>query len=177
MALLDLQGDAIGFEELKEVFGQTQEVLTRVAQYSQAIREVQMVCEHTQQIIDLQRPITDLQMKQFLPPQCDHTEFERQIQTQTKERDEARPRPVAPRTNEDLRHELEDMTQDLQQSGEEVRSLRMQLEKALTQAARAALAVTQAPEDRGQRFPDSSDFSGSDRTQLRSWVAQLRMVI
>jgi len=72
-ALLDVQRDAIGFEELKEEFGQTQEVLTRVAQYSQPIREVQMVCEHPQQIIDLQWQITDLRMKQFLPPQCDHT--------------------------------------------------------------------------------------------------------
>jgi len=44
-------------------------------------------------------------------------------------------------------------------------------------AARAAPAAPQAPEDRGQKFPDSPDYSGSDQTQLRGWIAQLRMVI
>jgi len=79
MALLDVQGDAIGFKELREAYAPIQEVLTRVAQHSQPIREVQMVCDHPQQIIDLQRQITDLQTKQLLPPQCDHTELEWQI--------------------------------------------------------------------------------------------------
>jgi hypothetical protein len=44
-------------------------------------------------------------------------------------------------------------------------------------AARAAPAAPQAPEDRGEKFPDSPDLSGSDQTQLRGWIAQLRMVI
>jgi hypothetical protein len=136
-----------------------------------------MVCEHPQQIIDLQRQITNLQSKQFLPPQCDHTELEQQIQTLRNERDEALRRPAAPGTNEDLQQELDDMTRDARQSGEEVRGLRTQLANALTLAARAAPAAPQAPEDRGQKFPDSPDFSGSDRTQLRGWIAQLRMVI
>jgi hypothetical protein len=48
---------------------------------------------------------------------------------------------------------------------------------ALTLAARAAQAAPQAPEDRGQKFLDSPDFSGSDGTQLKAWIAQLRMVI
>jgi hypothetical protein len=74
MAVLDLQWDAVGFEELKEVIGQTEEVLMRVVLYSQPIREVQRVCDHPQQIIDLQRQVMDLQTKQFLPPRCDHTE-------------------------------------------------------------------------------------------------------
>jgi hypothetical protein len=73
----------MGMGELRDVFAQTQEVQMRVAQYSQPIREVQMMCNHPQQIIDLQRQITDLQTKQFLPPQCDHTELEQQIQTLT----------------------------------------------------------------------------------------------
>jgi hypothetical protein len=81
MALIDLDKDNIGKDQVREEFIQTQEVLMRVAQYSQPIREVQMVCEHPQQIINLQRQITDLQTKQFLPPQCDHTEIEQQIQT------------------------------------------------------------------------------------------------
>jgi hypothetical protein len=85
-----------------------------------------------------------------------------QIQTLRNERDVARRRPAAPGTDENLRQELAAMTQDAQQSGEEVRSLRMQLANALMLAARAAPAAPQAPEDRGQMFPDSPDFSGSD---------------
>jgi len=177
MALIDIDKDNVGSEQLREAFIQTQEVLMRVAQYSQPIREVQMVCEHPQQIIDLQRQITDLQTRQFLPPQCDHTELEQQIQILRNERDEALRRPAAPGTNEDLQQELDDMTQDARQSGEEVRGLRTQLANALTLAARAAPAVPQAPEDRGQKFPDSPDISGSNRTQLRGWIAQLWIVI
>ena len=177
MALLDLQRDAIGFEELKEVFRQTQEVLMPVAQYSQPIREVHMICKDPQQIIDLQRQITDVQTKQILPLQCDHTELEQRIQTLTNEWGEARRRPAAPGTDEDLRQELGDMTQDAQQSGEEARSLRTQLANALTLPARAAPAAPHAPKDRGQMFPDSPDISGSDRSQSRGWIAQLLMVI
>jgi hypothetical protein len=136
-----------------------------------------MVCDHPQQIIDLQRQITDLQTKQFLPPECDHTEMEQQIQTLRDERDEALRRPVAPGTNEDLQQELDDMTRDAWQSGEEVRGLRKQLANALTLAARVALAAPQAPEDRGQKFPSSPDFSESDGTELNGWIAQFRMVI
>ena len=149
MGLLDLQRDAVGFKELKEAFRQTQEVLTLVAQYSQPIRELQMVCEQPQHIIDLQRQITDLQTKQFLPPQCDHTALEQQIRILTGERDEARWRPAAPGTNKDLRQELVDMTQDAQQSGEEARSLRRQLANSLILAGGAASAAPVAPEDRG----------------------------
>jgi hypothetical protein len=69
------------------------------------------------------------------------------------------------------------MTQDEQELGEEVHSLRMQLANALTLTARAAPAAPQAGEDKGQKFPDSLDISESDRTQLRGWIAQLRMVI
>jgi len=177
MALIDIDKDNIGYEQLTEAFVQTQEVLMRVAQYSQPIRELQRVCEHPQQIIDLPRQITDLQARQFLPPQCDHTQLEQQIQTLRTERDEALRRPPAPGTNEELQQELDDMTRDARQSGDEVRGLRTQLANALTLAARAAPATPQAPEDRGQKFPDSPDFSGSDRTPSRGWITQLRMVI
>jgi hypothetical protein len=67
MALIDLDTDNIGFEQLREAFMQMEEVLMRVVQYSQPIREVPMMCEHPQQIIDLQWQITDLHWKQFLP--------------------------------------------------------------------------------------------------------------
>jgi hypothetical protein len=136
-----------------------------------------MVCEHPQQILDLQRRITNLQTKQFLPPQCDHTALEKHIHTLRTERDKALRRPVVSGTNDDLQQELDNMTRDPRQSGEEVRGLRTQLANALMLAARAAPAAPQAPEARGQKFPDSPDFSGSDRTQLRGWIAQLRMVI
>jgi len=69
------------------------------------------------------------------------------------------------------------MTRDAQESGEEVRSLWMQLASSLTLAAIAALAAAQASENRGWIFPDSPDCSGSDRTQFRGWIAQLRMAI
>jgi len=176
MALFDLQREVIEFEEVIEALGQTQEVLPWVAQYSLPIREVQMVCEHPEQIIDLQRQIKDLQTKQFLPLQRDHTELEWQIRTLKDKRDEARWRPTAPGTDEELQQELADMTQDAQQSGEEARSLRLQLANAFTLAARVAPPATQAPEDRGEKFPDSLEFSGTDRTQLRECIGQLRMV-
>jgi hypothetical protein len=154
-----------------------QDVLMSMAQYSQPIREVQMVCNHLQQIINLQRQITDQQTKQFLPPRYHHTKLKQQIQTLRNEQDKARRRPARHGMDEDLRQELADMTQDAQQSGEEARSLRTQLANALTLAARAAPAAPQAPEDRGQKLPDSTDFSGSDQTRLRGWIAQIRMVI
>jgi hypothetical protein len=55
--------------------------------------------------------------------------------------------------------------------------LRTELTNALTFAARVAPAAPQAPEDRGQKFPGSPDFSGSDQPQLRGWIAQRRMFI
>jgi hypothetical protein len=170
MALMDIQRDAIRFDKRNEAFAQTQEVLMRVAKYLQPIRDVQMEGNHQQLIIELQQQIRDLQTKQSLPPQCDHTLLEQQMQTLTDEQDEARRRPVAPGMDEELRQERADMTQDKYQSGEEAHSLRTQLANALT------LADPQAMEDRGQRFPGSTDFSGSDRTQLRRWITQLRMV-
>jgi len=149
MALLQIQRDAIGFEELNKAFAQTQEVLMRVAQYSQPIREVEMMCDHPQQIIDLHWQITDLQTKQFLPLQCEHCEMEQQIQTLMNQWDEARRILAAAGTDEVLPEELAELTRDGQRSGEEVRGLRMQLVNTLTLAARAAPAAPQDPEDRG----------------------------
>jgi hypothetical protein len=136
-----------------------------------------MVYEHQKQIIELQRQITDIQTKQFLPLQCDHTELKRQIHTLRNEREDALRRPPAAGVNEHLQQKLDEMTRDPLQSGEEVCGLRTQLANPLTLAGRVAPAAPQTPEDRGQKFPDSPDFSGSDRTQLRGWVAQLQMVI
>jgi len=119
-----------------------------------------MVCENPQQIIDLQFQITDLQAREFLLPQWDHTELEVQLQTLTNEREEARMRPPAPRTGEELRQELADITRDARESGDEVQGLRTQLANALTLAERAAPSAPHAPEDSGQKVPDSPDISG-----------------
>jgi hypothetical protein len=101
-------------------------------------------------------------MKQFLPAECDHTELQQRIQTLRNKWEEALRRPVAPGTDEELRKALHDMTRDAGQSGEEVGGLRTQLVNALTLVARVAPAAPQPPEDRGQNFPDSLDFSGFD---------------
>jgi len=170
MALIDIDKDNVGNEQLREAFVQTQEVLMRVAQYPQPIREVQMVCEHPQQIIDLQRQITDLQTKQFLLPQCDDTELEQQIQTLRYERDEALRRPAAPGTDEDLRHELGDMTRDARQSGEEVCRLRMSLEDALMLAAIAARLLPRLRKTEARNFLTPRTFQG--RIEL-NWEAGL----
>jgi hypothetical protein len=45
----------------------------KVAQYSQPILEVQRVCNHPSEIIDLQQQVTDLDAKQFLSLLCDHS--------------------------------------------------------------------------------------------------------
>jgi len=148
-----------------------------VAQYSQPIQEVQMVCEHPQQIMDLLRQITDLQTRQFLHPQCDHTELEQQILSLRNERDQALRRPPAPGPIEELQQEHDNMTQDARQSREDVHSLRMQLENPFTLATRSAAAASQALEYQGQKFPDPPDFSGSDRTGWNGWNAQLWMFI
>jgi len=89
----------------------------------------------------------------------------------------ARQTPRTAGTDEDLRRELDDMTRDAREASEEGWNLRTQLANALSLAARAAPLAPHQPKDRGQKFPDSPDFSGSDRTQLRGWIAQLRMVI
>jgi len=146
----------------------------RAAQYSQPIREVQMVCNYPQRIINLQCQVTDLQMKQFQLPQGDHTELEQQIQVLTNEQDEARCRAATPGAHEELQPEVADMTQNAQQSGEEVRGFRTQLTNALTLAARVS---PKAPEHKGQKGPDSRDFSGLYQTQFRGWIVQLQMII
>jgi hypothetical protein len=93
------------------------------------------------------------------------------------ERNNVRMRPKAPETDKVLPPELVDMTQDVQQFGEEVRGFRMQLANALTLAARVAPPDPQDPEDRGQKFPDLLDFSGLDRTQLKGCIVQLQIVM
>jgi hypothetical protein len=156
----------------------TQQVLSRVAQYSQPVREIQQICSHPAEIADLRNQITILRAQtQPAPFVCDHTNYETQLETLRNDLEVARRTPRTAGTDEDLRRELDDMTRDAREASEESRNLRTQLANALSLAARAAPPAPQQQEDRGQKFPDSPDFSGSDRTQLRGWIAQLRMVI
>jgi len=53
----------------------------------------------------------------------------------------------------------------------------MLLANAMTFIARAAPAASPAPEDRGEKLPNSLDFSGSDATELGGWIGHLRMGI
>jgi len=69
------------------------------------------------------------------------------------------------------------MTGDAREASVETRNLKRQLANALSLAVPAAPIPTQDQEDRGLELPDSLEFSGSDRTQLRGWIAQLRMGI
>jgi len=156
----------------------TQQILSRVAQYSQPVREIQQVCSHPAEIADLRNQITILRAQTQPPPLvCDHTGYETQLTTLRNELEVARQTPRTAGTDEDLRRELDDMTRDAREASKEGRSLRTQLANALSLVARVAPPAPPQPEDRGQKFPDSPDFSGSDRTQLRGWIAQLRMVV
>jgi hypothetical protein len=69
----------------------TQQVLSRVAQYSQPVREIQQVCEPPAEIMDLRNQIMILRA-QTQPPSlvCDHTNYEAQLQTLRNELEEAR---------------------------------------------------------------------------------------
>jgi hypothetical protein len=156
----------------------TQQVLSRVAQYSQPVREIQQVCSHPAEITDLQNQITILRARAEPPPIiCHHTDCDTQLATLRNELEVARRTPRVEGTDDDTRQELDDMTGDAREANAEAVSLRTQLANALSLAIWAAPAPPQGQEDRGEKFPDSPDFSGSDRTQLRGWIAQLRMII
>jgi hypothetical protein len=137
--------------------------MTRIAKYSQPVRTIQAVCNHPQQIIALQRQITDLQTKQFLPsPSCDHSAYTQEIQQLRNNLEEARRIPRTAGTDKEIRRELEDMTRDAQEASMENANLRTRLANVLSLAARVAPTPPQGQEERGQKFPDSPDFSGSD---------------
>jgi hypothetical protein len=178
MALLNLNHDGMGSEQTSEAFVQDQEVMTRIAQYSQTVRTIQAVCDHPQQMIALQKQITNLQAKQFLPsPSCDHSAYDQEIKRLKDDLDEARRIPRTAGTDEKIRRELEDMTRDAWKASTGNASLRTQLASVLSLASWVVPIPPQGQEERGQKFPDSPDFSGSDRSLLRGSIARLRMVI
>jgi hypothetical protein len=174
----DLNHDGMRSEQTSEAFVQAQEVMTSVAQYSQPMRTIQAVCDHPQQVVTLQKQITHLQTKLFLPsPSCAHSAFDQEIEQVKKDLEEARRIPRTEGTDDEIRRELEDMTRDAQEVSIENASLRTQLANVLSLASRVAPTPPQEQEERGQKFPDSPDFSSSDRSLLRGWITQLRMVI
>jgi hypothetical protein len=177
MALIDLKQETMGREATIDPFVQAQELMMIIAQYSDPVRTIQAVCDHPGQIIALQTQITDPQTKQFLPPPCDHTTFEQQIQQLRNDLNKAQMTTRSAETDEDLRGELDDKTWAAGEGSEESRSLRTQLANALSLAARAAPPAPQQLEDRGQKVPDTPDFSGSDSPQLRGWIAQIQIII
>jgi hypothetical protein len=83
------------------------------------------------------------------PPLCDHTDINTPIWVLTAECDEVRSMPWGLGIDKVLLEEVADITQDTQQVGEEVRSLRIRLANPLTFAARAAPAALQDSEDMG----------------------------
>jgi hypothetical protein len=177
MVLLNIQQDIIVFVDVNMLIAQTQGLIVRVVKILQPIRKVQVVCKHPQQMDGLQPWLTDLHSMQSWPPRCNHTEFVQWIMARTRECDQARIRPAAPRSDMELRQELLKMIQHPEQSGKNAHSVRMHLANPSKLAARADPASPQATEDRGHQFPNSLNSSGSDQTQLRTRIAQDRMVI
>jgi len=83
----------IDFRERQTLLEDAHEVLRRVAEYTEPTATVQMVCNHPTHIISLQKPITDVQSQQSLPPQCDHSTFEQQLERLRQQLEDARRTP------------------------------------------------------------------------------------
>jgi hypothetical protein len=122
-----------------ELLAVTQQVLSRVAQYSQPVREIQQVCSHPMEITDLQNQITILRARTEPPPIiCIHPDYETQLATIRSELEVARRTPRVEGTDNVIRQELDDMTRDAREANSEAVSLRTQLANALSLAVRAA---------------------------------------
>jgi hypothetical protein len=86
-------GDTTENENL-ELLMVMQQILNRVAQYSQPVREIQHVCSHPAEITDLRNQITILRARTEPPPMvCDHTDDETQLATLRNELEVARRTP------------------------------------------------------------------------------------
>jgi len=110
----------INFGERQTLLEEAEEVLRVVVQCTDPTAMVDRVCDHPATITALQTQITYLQSQQVLPAECDHSTFEQQLGTLTQALVEARRTPGTVGTDENLRKELDEMTQDATQSGEEV---------------------------------------------------------
>ncbi|KAF8542574.1 hypothetical protein BDD12DRAFT_876111 [Trichophaea hybrida] len=79
--------------------------------------------------------------------------------------------------DKDLRQELDDMIQDVQEATKETRNLRTQLAPMLFIATRVAPTLPQQQDDRVQKFTNTLDCSGSNKSQLRGSITHLQKVI
>jgi hypothetical protein len=126
----------------------TQQVLSRVAQYSQPVWEIQQVCSQPAEIADLRNQITILRAQvQPAPLVCDHTDYEAQLTTLRNNLEMARRTPRMAGTDENIRRELDDMTRVAKEASAETVNLRMQLANALSLAARVATIPPQQQEE------------------------------
>jgi hypothetical protein len=131
-------GESTDIENI-ELLMVTQQVLSRVAQYSQPVREIQQVCNHPSEMADLRNQITILHA-QAQPTQlvCDHTDYVVQLTNLRNDLEVARRTPRVAGMDADIRQELDDMTKDAREASAEAVSLRTQSANALSLAARAA---------------------------------------
>jgi len=159
------------------MLGIAQEMLSQVAQYTEPRETIQSVCHHPEQTIELHNEIRDLNAQHFLLLTCDHSRMQGQIWGLENDFAEARRRPASEGTSGELQEKLAIMTQEAQNSGEEVSNVWTELANILTLAVRAVPAAPQAKQHVGQNFLDSQDISGSDQTQRSGWIAHLRMVM
>jgi len=74
--ILNATVDRIGFEEKPHRLRHSEAVLLLVTQYTKPVGLEQRVCDHPADIIKLQKDITDIQRRQFLATEGDHTKRE-----------------------------------------------------------------------------------------------------
>ncbi|KAF8539104.1 hypothetical protein BDD12DRAFT_805613 [Trichophaea hybrida] len=155
MALLDLNKDTMGTECTTDTFVHAQEVLMRITQYSQPVRDIQMVCDHPSLIIAIHKQITDMQAERFLPPSCDHATFEQHIQQLRHKLNEARNAPGMEGTDQETQQELDVMIRDAQEACVEVQNLSMQIPNVLALAGQVVPPPPNPPksQDRSSMTP------------------------
>jgi len=116
MEPLDIQRDGTGFEETEAKLVECEEVLMRVARYTEPAEMVQRVCDHPAQIIALQKEVTHLKAQHFLPPICNHLVMDKRMQILKNKSAEARRTPAVAGTSQELQNELNQMTQNARES-------------------------------------------------------------
>jgi len=101
--ILEVDVDNTRGEESGEYVGLTQQILSWVAQYSEPVREIQRVCNHQEEIMDVRTQITIL-LAQRQPTllECCHNNYETQLQTLRRALEEARYTASMERSDEDV---------------------------------------------------------------------------
>jgi len=113
-------------QEIEEYLGLAEQILWRMAQYSQPLLVLQRVCSHPKEIALLQRQLVDLQIQQHLPPpDCDRLAYSPTSEGLQNDLEEARRISRAEWTAVEIRQPLDAMTNDIRQSVQEVFNSRM----------------------------------------------------